>query len=46
MRKGPHFEVAAVANRWQRVGDLIAQDVNLKPFAPEADVLLLASYSR
>jgi len=23
LRQGPHIKVAAVANRWQRVGDLI-----------------------
>jgi len=23
LRQGPHFKIAAVASRWQRVGDLI-----------------------
>jgi len=35
LRQGSHFKFAAVAS-WQRVGDLMARNLNLIPPAPEA----------
>jgi len=40
LRQGPHFEVIAVAIRWQRVGNLIGSEhLNSTPPAPDAPLV-------
>jgi len=46
MRQGPIIKVAAVASRWQRVGDSIGLGFELHTSAPEADNLPLAPSGR
>jgi len=40
LRQGPQFKAAAVASRWQRVGDLIGSEFEPIPPVPEADVFV------
>jgi len=46
LRQSPHFKVTVVANRWQRVGDLIGLALEPVPPAPEAGVLPPVSSGR
>jgi len=46
LRQGPHIKVAAMASRWQHVGDLIGSGFKPISPAPEANVLLLEPSGR
>jgi len=44
LRQGSHTKAAAVASRWQLVGDLIGSDFELHTSRTKADVLPLVLY--